>query len=164
MHQRYLTLYRAYSISFNSSNVGKLFWSWILTDCIKVQEKKRKESCCLVFPSSTRREIRHFHVVVVQRRQRNVQKRVMHVSSCCFANLNLLLFRRSRSRHRRLLLKLPIKVQQILYLGNKFERFLRSHLRHCDHAVGIWCSSFLHKRIHFVQEIPSFSSNLIYTS
>ena len=101
MHQRYLTLYRAYSISFNSSNVGKLFWSWILTDCIKVQEKKRKESCCLVFPSSTRREIRHFHVVVVQRRQRNVQKSVMHVSSCCFANLNLLLFRRSRSRHRR---------------------------------------------------------------
>ena len=29
---------------------------------------KEKESCCLVFPSSTKREIRHFHVVVVQRR------------------------------------------------------------------------------------------------
>ena len=28
-----------------------------------------------MFPSSTRREIRHFHVVVVQRRQRNVQKK-----------------------------------------------------------------------------------------
>ena len=27
---------------------------------------KEKESCCLVFPSSTKREIRHFHVVVVQ--------------------------------------------------------------------------------------------------
>ena len=27
--------------------------------------------------------------VVVQRRQRIVQKRVMHVQSCCFANLNL---------------------------------------------------------------------------
>ena len=47
---------------------------------------KEKESCCLVFPSSTKREIRHFHVVVVQRRQRNVQKSVMHVQSCCFAN------------------------------------------------------------------------------
>ena len=35
-------LYRAYSISFTSSNVGKCFWSWILKDCIKVQEKKRK--------------------------------------------------------------------------------------------------------------------------
>ena len=27
---------------------------------------KEKESCCLVFPSSTKREIRQFHVVVVQ--------------------------------------------------------------------------------------------------
>ena len=34
--------YRAYSISFNSSNVGKFFWSWILKDRIKVYEKKRK--------------------------------------------------------------------------------------------------------------------------
>ena len=53
---------------------------------------KEKESCCLVFPSSTKREISHFHVVVVQRRQRNVQKSVMNVQSCSFANLNLLLF------------------------------------------------------------------------
>ena len=30
----------------------------------------------------------HFHVVVVQWRQRNVQKSVMHVQSCCLANLN----------------------------------------------------------------------------
>ena len=29
-------------------------------------------------------------------RQRNVQKSVMHVKRCCFANLNLLLFCRSR--------------------------------------------------------------------
>ena len=160
MHQRCLKLYRAYSISFNSSNVvlelnsNRLYQS----------SGKERESCCLVFPSSTRREIRHFHVVVVQRRQRNVQKSVMHVSSCCFANLNLLVFSPFSFLSPSSLLELPIKVQQILYLGNKFERFLRSHLRHCDHAVGIWCSSFLHKRIHFVQEIPSFSSNLIYTS
>ena len=45
-----------------------------------------------MFPSSTKREIRHFHVVAVQRRLRNVQKSVMHVQSCCFVNLNLLLF------------------------------------------------------------------------
>ena len=62
---------------------------------------KEKESCCLLFPSSTKREIRQFHVVVVQRRQRNVQKSVMHVQSCCFACLNLLLFCRSRCRRRR---------------------------------------------------------------
>ena len=45
-----------------------------------------------MFTSLTKREIRHLHVVVVQRRQRNVLKRVMHVQSCCFSNLNLLLF------------------------------------------------------------------------
>ena len=39
---RCLKLCRTYSISFNSSNVGKYFWSWILKDCIKVQEKKKK--------------------------------------------------------------------------------------------------------------------------
>ena len=69
----------------------KFFWSWNIKDCIKVQEKKKK---VVVFcsPSSTKREIRQFHVVVVQRRQRNVQKSMMHVQSCCFAYLNLLLF------------------------------------------------------------------------
>ena len=59
---------------------------------------KEKESCCLLFPSSTKREIRQFHVVVVQRRQRNVQKSVMHVQSCRFA---CLLFCRSRCRRSR---------------------------------------------------------------
>ena len=42
---------------------------------------------CTVFPSATEREIRHFHVVVVQRRLRNVQKSVLHVQSYYFANL-----------------------------------------------------------------------------
>ena len=40
MKSRFLTLYRASSIWSNPSNVGKCFWSWILKDCIKVQEKK----------------------------------------------------------------------------------------------------------------------------
>ena len=39
---------------------------------------------CL-FTFSIKREIRHFHVVVVQKRERNIQKSVMHVQSCCFA-------------------------------------------------------------------------------
>ena len=66
-----------------------IFWgSWILKDCVKVQEK-RKKIFCLVF--TTKREIRHFHVVVVQRRQRNVQKAwctwkviVLSISTYCF--------------------------------------------------------------------------------
>ena len=54
----------------------------------------------MVFPSSTKREIRHFYVVVVQRRLRNVQKSVIFVCFC-FANLKLLFFSRSRCRRRR---------------------------------------------------------------
>ena len=62
--------------------------------------EREEESRCLVFTCSTKSEIRHFHVVVVLVvvlwRQRNVQKSVMHVQSCCFANLNLLLLCRTR--------------------------------------------------------------------
>ena len=72
------------------------------------KQKKSCCRCCLVFTISAKREIRHFHVVVVQWRQRNVQKSVMHVQSCCFANLNLLLFCRSRWRRRRRCLSSPV--------------------------------------------------------
>ena len=39
---------------------------------------------CLFMPS-LKRDIRHFHVEVVQKQERNVQKSVMYVQSCCFA-------------------------------------------------------------------------------
>ena len=66
------------------------------------RQKKKKVARCLVSTSSTKREIRHFHVVVEQRRQRNVQKSVMYVQSCCqFAYLTYcFFFCRSRCRHR----------------------------------------------------------------
>ena len=38
-----------------------------------------------MFTFSIKREIRHFHVVVVQKRQRNVQKSTMYARSYCFA-------------------------------------------------------------------------------
>ena len=62
----------------------------------KFRKNKKKKVVVLCSRPSTKREIRQFHVVVVQRRQRNVQKSVMHVQSCCFACLNLSLFCRSR--------------------------------------------------------------------
>ena len=67
-----------------------------LHSCLERESKIRRS----LFKSSIKREIRHFHVVVVQWRQINVQKGVMRVQSCCFANLNLLLFWRSRCRRR----------------------------------------------------------------
>ena len=45
---------------------------------------KEKESCCRVVPSSTKREVGHFHAVVVQRRLRNVQKSAMQVQELLF--------------------------------------------------------------------------------
>ena len=56
--------------------------------------KKEKENFCVVFTYSIKRarEISNFHVAVVQRRQRNVKKSMMHVQSCSFANIYLLLF------------------------------------------------------------------------
>ena len=38
------------------------------------------------------REIRTFYVAVMQQRLRNVQKSVMHMQSCYFANIKLFLF------------------------------------------------------------------------
>ena len=38
----FLQTFRAYSISFSSLKVGKSFGSWIIKDCIEVQEKKKK--------------------------------------------------------------------------------------------------------------------------
>ena len=69
---------------------------------------KEKQNCYFLFSSSTKREIRHLHAVVLQRRLRNVQKSVIKVQSYCFANLNQLLICRSRCRRRRRCYKLPI--------------------------------------------------------
>ena len=46
---------------------------------------KENESHGITFTSSTKSEFRHFHVVVVQWQQKNVQKSVMHGQSCCFS-------------------------------------------------------------------------------
>ena len=77
-------------MSLNLSYVGNFFLE-LISEGLYQSSGKEKESCRLVFPSSIKRENRHFHVVVVQRRLRNVQKSVMHVPSC-FANLTYCLF------------------------------------------------------------------------
>ena len=60
-----------------------------------------------------KREIRHFHVVVVHRRQKKYTQIVMHVQSCCFANPNLLLYCRSCCRLRRCCLSSLIVLTQL---------------------------------------------------
>ena len=58
-----------------------------------------------------KRDIKKFHFVVVQRWQRNVQKSVMHVQSCCFA---VLFFCRSPCRRRYLSSQMTPTVTPVL--------------------------------------------------
>ena len=73
-------------------------WRFFLF-CLELNSKglyrssgKEEECRFLVYPSSTKREIRYFPVLFGQRRQRNVHKSAMLVQSCCFAYLNLFIF------------------------------------------------------------------------
>ena len=74
-----------YSTLLTLPNASKIFWSWISICHIQVRKEKESFVIACMFTSFTKREIRHFHLVVVQWRQRNVQKGVMYVQSCCFA-------------------------------------------------------------------------------
>ena len=89
MNLHHSKFYRAHSNSFSSSIVGKFF---LELNSKRLYQSSGKESHCLVLTSSTKHEIRHFNVVVMQQRQRNAQKSMIHMQSCCFANLNLSLF------------------------------------------------------------------------
>ena len=86
-----LTLYCAYSILFNLSNVKQSSLE-LNSKRLYQSSGKEKGNYCFVFLSSTKREIRHFHVAVGQWHLRKVHKSVMQVQSCYFANLNLLGF------------------------------------------------------------------------
>ena len=66
----------------------------------KFTKRKKKENRCLVFTSPLKLEIRKFHVVVARWRQRNVRKRRDARAKLLFCLSNLLLFCRSRCRHR----------------------------------------------------------------
>ena len=46
----------------------------------------------LPFLSSKKVKIWSFLIVVAQGRQKNVQKSVMHMQNCCFANIDLFFF------------------------------------------------------------------------
>ena len=72
----------SHQITLNLSNVRDFFSSWVLRVCISVK-KKRKESSCLVLHSQWNVKLRSFTSLSYPWRQRNVQKYVMLVQSCC---------------------------------------------------------------------------------
>lgn len=88
MYSNCFKIHLSYSKSLLSINVNEFSWSWILKDCIVSNFKKSTlENCCLAFIFSTKHKIRQFYVMVILWQQRNVQKSVIQVQSCCFANL-----------------------------------------------------------------------------
>ena len=69
--------------------------SSIKTANVRIKREKTAFVLCSPTPYIKRAcEIRKFHVAGVQRRQRNVQHRIMQVPICCFVNENVLLVRR----------------------------------------------------------------------
>ena len=87
-----------------------------------VNLEKGKQNFCFVLIYSIKRacEIRKFHVAVMQQWLRNVQKSLMHVPRCFFANVNLLFFCCSPSP----LQKLPfVVIQKFCYHGNMMSHF-----------------------------------------
>ena len=92
VNTQFFSLYRDYSNSLTLSNASELVWSWISINHIQVYKEKENFVIACLFTSFTKREIGHFHLVVVRWRQINVQKSVMHVQSCCFALSNYSFF------------------------------------------------------------------------
>ena len=90
-------------------------------------EREIKFRRCL-FTSSIKREIRHVHVVVVQKRERNVQKKCDARAKLLFCLLNLLFFLPSRCRPRRWILKsLLFFYRYLAEMGNAMYSFFTSN-------------------------------------
>ena len=72
LNSHFFSLYRYYSNSLTLSNASELFWSWSSINHIQIHKEKKKLSLLVyVFhqleltTGIVRREIKHFHVVVV---------------------------------------------------------------------------------------------------
>ena len=76
-----------YFVKCTRRTLLKLNFKWPYSS----SEREIKFRRCL-FTSPLKREIRHFHVEVVQKQERNVQKNVMHVQSCCLLMKPVLFF------------------------------------------------------------------------
>ena len=100
VNSRCFKLHRSFYNSLDLSNAYDFFPGVEFQRTVSKLTKTKRKSVvrCLVFTSSIKREIRKFHVVVVQRKQPNVQKSVMNVQSCCFALSSYCFFLLSRRR------------------------------------------------------------------
>ena len=75
--------YSDYSYPLTLSNVGESYRSSISRSHIQAHKEKHNFVVACLRPCL--RKIRHFHRVVVQKREKNVPKSARYVQSCCFA-------------------------------------------------------------------------------
>ena len=115
--------HRSYSVSFYLSKVGEIFWDLNTKRPYLILEK---ESFCAAFTYSIERagEIRKFHVAVLQRRLRSVQKRRAARTRLLFCLSKPLAFLLFLLLSPSSLLEFPIVViQKVCYHGNVMSQF-----------------------------------------
>ena len=100
MNLRSFKLNRVYLDPLNMSNAGDFSWSWILKDFIQVQKQEGK-FVVVLFTSSIKRQIRRFHVVIVQWTSRKWTKKRGARAELLFWSLKLLFFWSRRCGRRR---------------------------------------------------------------
>ena len=108
----------------------------------KLLHARKLFSCVYVLRKTWKKKT--FLDVGVQRRLRNVQKCVMHVQSCCFANLNLLIFCHLRCLNS--LISLMVKTEK------RANKVPISKKKYC-YSAGMWVDclcqrSPVEKQIH----------------
>ena len=98
-----------------------MFWIESERTVSELRKRQRNFFYCVHLLS----EVGKFHVAVVQRSLKNVQKSVMHVPCCCFTNnINLLLFSPFSFPSPSLLPKLHfVVIQKFCYHGNVTSHF-----------------------------------------
>ena len=115
--------HRSYSVSFYLSKVGEIFWDLNTKGPYLILEQ---ESFCAAFTYSIKRarEIRKFHVTVLQRRLRSVQKRRAARTRLLFGLSKPVAFLLFLLLSPSSLLEFPIVViQKVCYQGNVMSQF-----------------------------------------
>ena len=113
---------------------------------------KEKESRCLVFTFSTKREIRHFHVVVVKWRQRNVPRKRDALAKLLFGQFKPIAFLSFALTSPSSLL--PIHLCLLFAADSKKNKSLYFQKKCVLHAISvqIWIRNGVHWRHKIAKE------------
>ena len=136
MNLRSFKLNRVYLDLLNTPNAGDFFWSWILKDFTQVQKEEGKFVVVYISTSSIKRQIRRFHVVVVQWTSKECTKKRDARAELLFWSLNLLFFWSRRCGRRRscfwllnfLVRNLPWTQLLLTYWGDLKQVFYKKNL------------------------------------